>query len=251
MIIGLSGKKGAGKDTVGAFIREATATLGWNGQEHDLTDRAKCLALADPIKQIAVDYFGVTKEDAWGSQDTKENTLVNWRWDEIPSDKRKNTIKVVGGVRVNLNPLMTVRELLQWIGTELFRETMHTDFWVKATLNLIRGKHKHFAHHVITDVRFPNEVQGVSAESGINIRIVRPGLNSTDTHASETSLDSEDQKWIKSIGYSEADDRAGWKQAPNECSFDIILFNNGNLDDLKRVVKDIVDFIGLNQKILQ
>jgi hypothetical protein len=41
---------------------------------------------------------------------------------------------------------------------------------------------------VITDVRYRNEAEAVQKAGGILVRIVRPGLTSTDTHSSETEL---------------------------------------------------------------
>src|SRR5205823_4107649 len=66
--------------------------------------------------------------------------------------------------------------------------------WVQAALN---AAERISGPVVITDVRFPNEVEAVRrygrAEStssiGAIVRVTRPGLPETDLHISETALD--------------------------------------------------------------
>ena len=118
---------------------------------------------------------------------------------------------------------MTVREVLQWIGTELFRENMHKDFWVRATINRIDSDksfydkfnggeifHNTFENvYFVTDVRFPNEVEAIRSAGGIVIRIYRSGCaGANDTHPSETSLDHADRDSF--FGQS-----IFWKEKPN------------------------------------
>jgi hypothetical protein len=242
MIIGMSGKKGSGKNQVGEFIKDSLAGVTFmGGSEYERQDHAVCLALADPIKQISVDYFGVPKDIAWGTQEQKENTLTEWRWEEIPTH--------MPGV-TNYPGEMSVRELLQWIGTELFRQNMHNDFWIKATLNLIEGKHSNFKHHVITDVRFPNEIHGVREAGGVNVRMWRKGLTSTDQHASETSLDHEDLKLQRCtlLGFGEGN-RVVKIPESLQSGFDYVIINDGTLKDLAQATKDLIASITEDQRI--
>jgi hypothetical protein len=93
-----------------------------------------------------------------------------------------------------VNPLtgpMSVREVLQYWGTEVFRKAYH-NVWADACIRAIRKDGCEFA--VITDCRFPNEVDVAKAEGGKVIRLTRnifPG----DAHASETALDIDRYDW--------------------------------------------------------
>lgn len=79
------------------------------------------------------------------------------------------------------------RRLLQNAGQAVRR--YEPDFWLRVGM----AKAHEAAYHgsggaVITDVRYRNEAEAISKAGGILVRVVRPGLVSTDTHASETEL---------------------------------------------------------------
>lgn len=70
-----------------------------------------------------------------------------------------------------------VRKLLQIVGTNLFREQIDKDFWVKRILKVITDRElnervsSHTHHIVITDVRFVNEGVLIKELGGLVIRI--------------------------------------------------------------------------------
>lgn len=79
-----------------------------------------------------------------------------------------------------------VRRLLQVMGTEVGRELFGQDIWVDTAFRLaneIQGP------IVFTDVRFPNELESITARNGTLVRIVRPNTAPVNGHASETALD--------------------------------------------------------------
>lgn len=86
----------------------------------------------------------------------------------------------------------TIGELQQYIGTELFRNQLHTDTWVMSLMNTINPKDL----VVISDVRFPNEADAIIERGGIVIRLegdpakIRENSNRDLTHISETALDN-------------------------------------------------------------
>jgi len=77
------------------------------------------------------------------------------------------------------------REFLQWVGTDWGR-ARDPDVWVKATLRNVGRSESVF----ITDVRFPNEAEGVREIDCILVRIDRPDRPDCRDHASETQMDS-------------------------------------------------------------
>lgn len=82
---------------------------------------------------------------------------------------------------------MTAREVLQYWGTEIFRK-QYADVWADACIRKIRKSGCRLA--VITDCRFPNEVEAVQKAGGRVIKLTRV-VFPEDRHHSETALDSE------------------------------------------------------------
>lgn len=84
----------------------------------------------------------------------------------------------------------TFRDALQEIGTDLMRKQFSGNVWVNATMADYKPIFDDvFPTWIITDVRFPNEVEAIKKRGGIVVRINRPSVPSTDTHESETALD--------------------------------------------------------------
>jgi hypothetical protein len=94
-----------------------------------------------------------------------------------------------------------VRGLLQRLGVAA-RETIADDVWVTALFaNLDLSP-----RHVITDVRFINEADAIRKAGGYVWRVNRPGVHAINDHVSEHQLD--------------------------DYTFDIVLTNDGSIDDL-------------------
>lgn len=84
------------------------------------------------------------------------------------------------------NPV--IRHLLQWYGTEYAKSERGSDVWIKELEKEIAGI-KEPAIILIPDCRFLLEAEWIRSKGGLVIRIERAGLESIDTHASETELD--------------------------------------------------------------
>lgn len=156
-IIGVSGKKYNGKDTVGDYLVA----------HHGYTK----LTFAEPIKDICKIVFGITDEQL--NTHLKEECDTRWN--------------------------VTPRKLMQFIGTDLFRDNMQKimpeiaeDIWLKVLENKIKEHQKinSSSKFVITDVRFENEYALVKKMGGLVIKITRPEFANLDTHLSETLVDT-------------------------------------------------------------
>jgi len=150
MLVGICGKAGAGKDTVGDYLIKS----------HGF----KKIALADPIKRLVKDVFALDDHTVY-DRVAREQPLKNW-------------------------PNWTVRKLLQFIGTELFRENIDDAIWVKSLWYRIQDDKSN--NYVVTDIRFPNELQFFksNAKKGefVCLKVVRPGCDGKvglTGHASE------------------------------------------------------------------
>ena len=186
MIIGVSGYAGSGKDTVGKIIQyimggkqdpfafsienaiNKPEDYNWVLEDSSNWEIRK---FADKLKDIASHITGIDQE-LFENQEFKRTPLpVEW-W--TPCDE-------------GLQP-MTVRDLLQKLGTDAMRNGLHPNVWVNA---LMSDYDKDEDDWVVTDTRFPNEATAIKNAGGIIIRIDRPECKPVNAHPSETSLD----KW--------------------------------------------------------
>jgi hypothetical protein len=78
-----------------------------------------------------------------------------------------------------------VRRLLQDFGVGA-RKTFGEDFWIEQALKGVNPEDK----FVITDVRFPNEADAIKDLGGQIWRVKRIGVESVNTHVSESAMDS-------------------------------------------------------------
>jgi len=208
MIIGINGKIGAGKDTVGTIIQGLL-----------LTNKKKSFEIkkfAGKMKQIASILTGIPVEK-FEDQEFKE-CFLDVEWGTVQNIPL-NSIPPFADMQFNV--MMTVREFLQKLGTEAMRDGLHVDVWV----NALFADYKKKSNWIITDMRFPNELEAVVKRHGITIRVVRPhGYTDPNTgvykeiplsyHPSETSLDN--------------------------AKFDYEIINDGSMEKLVKKVRKIL-----------
>ena len=106
-------------------------------------------------------------------------------------------------------PLVTPRKFMQLVGSEMFRNNLDKDCWVKLVKNFIEGEYEKASHLVtkfeddkfhpssiimVTDVRFPNEAEMIKEVGGYLIKIHRPSLGQDAAewhkHESEAYIDA-------------------------------------------------------------
>lgn len=150
-IIGITGAAGAGKDTLAELI----GVDGWVR-----------FAYADALKQICIDYLGLSYDDAY-TQNGK--TRFNEFWG------------------------MTNREILQKVGTDAMRNGFHKDVWIKIAELRLKNILDSGAKVIVTDVRFDNEAELIEKLGGCVIKITRNSISELTekekTHASERGID--------------------------------------------------------------
>ena len=202
-LIGISGKIGAGKDTVGVIIRQLAITN--NGADWDIRKFAgKLKIVASLLTGISIEKF----ED----QDFKK-TILGPEWGKETKSNPLNAIEPFKDI--TFVEMMSVRDLLQKLGTEAMRNGLHQNTWV----NALFADFKEDMHWIITDMRFPNEYNAIKDKGGITIRVNRPGHGTSMTdlasaHPSETALD----------GFE----------------FDYTINNDGDLEKLISLVREIL-----------
>jgi len=186
MIIGIAGRKRVGKN----FVAEVIA--GFMKQYQDV----KLVAFADPIKRYCHEVLGIDKVYLWGDGDKNSKTQYLWESFEMGTIGRSgmNMSHPPGCPPVVIrNGPMTVREIMQVVGTELGRNLWGKDIWINAMHHQLEHVDSVVDSWIITDVRMINEAQAVHRWGGIMIRVdgaPRGGDGSVDTHETETKVDS-------------------------------------------------------------
>lgn len=153
-ILGVAGKKRAGKDTIANYLVE----------QHGFVK----MAFADAVREAALGLDPIV------SAATIAGSLRTYRLSDFVRDQ--------GWEQAKEHP--EVRRSLQRMGTEAIRK-LDEDFWLNVTMKKALA---HGERVVISDVRFPNEAAEIQ-NYGMLIRVSRPGLTYTDTHVSEIALD--------------------------------------------------------------
>jgi hypothetical protein len=115
-----------------------------------------------------MNILGLTYEQCYGSDDEK-NKLTDMVWE---------------------NNRLSSRDIMQFIGTDVFRK-LKPDIWVDATISKISRDKPKLA--IITDCRFPNEVESIKEAGGKVIRLTRAPFDSD--HVSENILNEENYDW--------------------------------------------------------
>lgn len=271
-LIGVNGKIGSGKDTVGRIIQYLCAGAdkanisydNWDGKPIWGTENNKfhkstweIKKFAGKLKLVGSILSGVPVE-MWEDQEFKKQEMPEEWWYWSNSDNTTTKIPYIENTKIlaksNSDIVLyktTYREFLQKLGTEAMRDGLHTNVWVNALFadykTVIPVNDEHFDHintghyklkhdvslpnWIITDMRFPNEMEAVKEREGITIRVVRPhGYTNPHTgeykemplsyHSSETALD--------------------------ESKFDYEILNDGTIADLVEKVKEIL----IKEKIL-
>lgn len=181
MLIGVMGKAGAGKDTIADYLVKEY--------------KFKKISLADPIKRLVKDIFVLDDHTVY-DRVAREKVLENW-------------------------PDWSVRKLLQYIGTELFRNNIDQEIWVKSLWYRVQDDRT--INYVCPDVRFPNELQffkdHAKKDEFISIRVVRAGCDGNvgiNGHASEAYDLIGDYEIINNGSFEELHEEIGKIVAQNK-----------------------------------
>ena len=180
LFVGFTGAAKSGKDTSAEFLKEFLESKGY---------KVIRTSFAEPIRKIGK-IFGFT-DDQLTDQNMKEVKDPFWG--------------------------ITPRRFMQIVGTEMFRNNLDPNCWVKLcirnSMTAVDGMEEprvpDTVHNavmagvsgniwipkaivIISDVRFQNEADGIYDEGGFIIRVTRPSLDADKAewraHASEAQL---------------------------------------------------------------
>lgn len=193
-LIGISGRAGSGKDTVGSIIQYLTSECG-NSNSSRYRSYEEFLSKGGGSAPRNFDHH---YQSDWevkkfaGKLKTIASLLSGAKTENFEDQEFKRG-------RMTADWGMTYREFLQKLGTEAMRDGLHENVWVNALFADYKATVKEWDEYgndrvieypswIITDMRFPNEMEAIEERGGITIRVNRPGAD-VGTHPSETALD--------------------------------------------------------------
>jgi hypothetical protein len=293
MIIGVSGKIGSGKDTVGKIIQYLTSECSienlpcyrpynkWlEKQTGNLNFEPHYISIfnikkfADKLKDIVCLLINCTREQLENHEfkntplgedwiryayaighNTKNGQTTMW---SLTCSKEKYEEEKRINWQTAYKDELTPRTLLQLLGTECGRDTIHNNIWVNALMS--EYKPIHYLHKtlknnyvgldeynnfypealnpvfpswVITDMRFPNEMEAVKERNGITIRVNRKCKNCNNI------INSEDDH---GIGCCEATEGLLHESeiALDNAEFDYTINNDDTIEELIEKVREIL-----------
>lgn len=204
ILIGLTGRRGVGKDTAFGYIEEWAAERGVSARRRGFADSLKLSFARLFIPNISLDEAVIWCDElkmAPGSG-TKSDLLISWgKYDRH-------------GTWTEILHQISGRQALQRYGTEGHRDVFGADFWVDALLptHSIIDEHDlpvgpawpwNFRGQldpeppdiaVITDTRFENEAKRIRMLKGYVLEVIRDTGND-DGHISEAGLPSDLVDW--------------------------------------------------------
>lgn len=244
-LLAIHGLMRSGKDTVGTMIQylmdyhsmgykhpiNSNDFISYVVNGHNLTSDWKIVKFADKLKEVAGLILGIDDfVELWdANEDDWRNTDLGDEWEHKYY------------TQVNQNKIVeryTPRTFVQTLGTDCGRNIIHPNIWVNATMSSYKSYSyaskdlgvgngfefkDEYPNWIITDVRFPNELESVTDRGGMVIHVDRDADRYSDMelHESETALD--------------------------DYKFEHVIDNNGTFDELIHKVHEFLH----NEKLIK
>lgn len=196
-IISFSGNLGSGKDTIGAQVIDHLRFV--HGK------KTASFSFAKPLKEFCINVLGLNREHVYGSQKDKQQ-LTHLRWEDMPGimvcDTEAVNFQTYNSFVSKLDGLgfigtanlmchargpMTVRDVLQFFGTEVGRR-VYDNIWIDALHRELENSDCEFA--IITDGRFHNELDSLYNKNALLIKLLRQPIKEGLAHESEKQIET-------------------------------------------------------------
>jgi hypothetical protein len=222
----MSGLKNVGKDTSANMLRYLLNTPSflhfyWIYKHFNFLGnfgKWKVTSFAKPLKEVLAIILGVPVEK-FEDRDFKENYCVDFNTSKIYkctdsnvrllSDKNLSKLIESDSYHIIKTHTLTIRQCLQYIGTQICREFISDKIWINASL---KGNNL-----IFSDLRFKKEFEELDYYDSFRVLIERPGCT-PGNHASEKQI----------------------MELKAEREFEGYVDNNGTLKDLFYKLKNLI-----------
>ena len=208
MIIGICGFIGSGKDTIADYLVNS----------HGFRRESFANTLKDAVSAV----FG------W------DRTLLEGRTKQ--AREWREQVDPWWAERLGM-PDLTPRWILQYWGTEVCRKSFHDDIWIASLENKLRNSKDNV---VISDCRFPNEINAIKSAGGIVIRVKRGAEPEWYQDAINANEGKGNMSWmlsserLKKLGIHASE--TSWVGT----KFDHVLENDASINELFKSVETVL-----------
>ena len=209
MIVGLIGLIGCGKGTVASELV----------QKHNFRQDS----FASSLKDACAVLFD------WPRHLLEGDTTESREWRELVDSWWSEKLGISN---------FTPRYALQILGTDVLRNHFNQDIWFLTVENRIRKNPTQ--NVVISDVRFPNEIEFIRKQKGILVKINRGATPVWYETAVMANNGNSIAKEVMNKTYSSAH-FSEWASAGSKVDFEIN--NSSTLENLQAQVLDLLNFI--------
>jgi len=170
MFITFAGRKQTGKTESTLYLAKQLIQIG---------KTVKRINFADKLKQACSIIFNIPLEDMETEEGKNKLTKIRRPYLTCDGVYCASDLDDIG------QPFMTIREILQFVGTNLFREQMYGHIWIDSVFH--DPDLQKYDYVLIRDDRFKNEVS-IANQYGKVFLIERDTGLQLDNHKSETEL---------------------------------------------------------------
>lgn len=199
MIISVSGLISSGKDTIADFLVN----------EHNFRKESWAGTLKDAVSMV----FG------WDRNLLEGKTDKSRKWREVPDLWWSE----------RLGREIIPRRVLQEWGTEVCRNNYHDEIWIASLENKLRNTNENI---VISDSRFPNEIQSVKRLGGITLRVKR---GPDPQWVNEYIKNGLSYEWTTKYKHVHASEFSSVAE-----KYDFIIDNNGTIGELYSKINNLL-----------
>lgn len=208
-IIGIAGEANSGKDTVASMINYIFAVgitnanfTDWivHGAVYDNTNKDRIIHFADPLKDILSILYNIPRKYFDDRKYKDELYYCMNSGTFVEKEKIIDGIVCMADIESfgynfcfnrwpNKFRYIKLRTLMQYIGTNIFREHLSDDIWIKSTISKIVDIAQSRRLCIVPDIRFYNEAKAIKFNTdslyGGVIKINRKNTEKINKHDSE------------------------------------------------------------------
>ncbi len=191
----------------------------------------------DTIANTLINEYSFKKDSFASSLKDILSILFNWDRSLLEGDTEesrnwRNQVDIWWSEKLNI-PDFTPRKAMQLIGTDSIKNNFNNNIWVYTVLKRLENS-KENENIVITDCRFPSEIEAIRKKGGIIIRVIRNlpiwyDLGLKASNGCKRSIQKCNELNIHSSEYSHLSIKE-----------DHTIYNDGNINELQNKIRILI-----------